>query len=535
MKYTNHFNTKNNPQTQPIPGKSMVANNAGGFSFSVDEFKRLERFLILGSEGGSYYASEQALTQESAQSVIEAIKKDGPRVVSTIVDISTNGRAYRNDPAIFALALACTFGNAATKKLAYAAIIKVCRIGTHIFNFCEAVQAMRGWSAGLRKGVAAFYTIKNESALALQLVKYRQRNGWTHRDVLRLAHPSTTGMKNNMFRWAVGKDVVENHVMIEAFLKVQDPSVNVKDKLKLVQTHNLPWETLPTDMLGNVNVWQTLLPSMGVTAALRNLGKMTSLGMFASNLNDDTKLLTSKFGKDEILNSRIHPMQILLGLKTYGQGHGTKGNLLWTPNQKIVDTLDDAFYLAFKNVEPSGKNTMLALDVSGSMAAPLMNSPLQCREAAAAMSLVTANIETNYEVVAFAAGGQGYGGRWGGTDSKLVPVNVSPKMRINDVVAEAAKIPMGGTDCALPMLHALANNIPVETFVIYTDNETWAGKTHPVQALQQYRQKMGIPAKLVVVAMDGNNFTIADPNDSGMLDVVGFDSNTPSVIAEFSK
>jgi 60 kDa SS-A/Ro ribonucleoprotein len=31
-----------------------------------------------------------------------------------------------------------------------------------------------------------------------------------------------------------------------------------------------------------------------------------------------------------------------------------------------------------------------------------------------------------------------------------------------------------------------------------------------------------------------NGFTIADPSDAGMLDVVGFDTATPSIIADFA-
>ena len=73
----------------------------------------------------------------------------------------------------------------------------------------------------------------------------------------------------------------------------------------------------------------------------------------------------------------------------------------------------------------------------------------------------------------------------------------------------------------------------MDAFVIYTDSETWAGETHPVQALRQYREKTGIAAKLVTVGMVSNGFSIADPNDAGMLDVVGFDTAAPAVIADF--
>ncbi len=38
-------------------------------------------------------------------------------------------------------------------------------------------------------------------------------------------------------------------------------------------------------------------------------------------------------------------------------------------------------------------------------------------------------------------------------------------------------------------------------------------------------------AKAVVVGMTSNGFTPADPNDHGMLDVVGFDTSVPAVIS----
>ncbi len=75
--------------------------------------------------------------------------------------------------------------------------------------------------------------------------------------------------------------------------------------------------------------------------------------------------------------------------------------------------------------------------------------------------------------------------------------------------------------------------VPVDAFITYTDSETWAGGIHPSQALTSYREKTGIPARSVVVGMVSNQFSIADPNDPGMLDVVGFDTAAPAVIADF--
>src|SRR3954464_5365304 len=96
----------------------------------------------------------------------------------------------------------------------------------------------------------------------------------------------------------------------------------------------------------------------------------------------------------------------------------------------------------------------------------------------------------------------------------------SPRQRVDGAVKPVADLPFGGTDCALPMLYAQAREREVDTFVIYTDSETWAGDGHPVQALNDYRQASGIDAQLVVAGMVSNGFSIADPTDPEMLDVV---------------
>jgi 60 kDa SS-A/Ro ribonucleoprotein len=165
-----------------------VPNSAGGYAWPVDDWTRLDRFLVLGSEQGTYYIQERALTQENAKAVIRCIDADGPRTVARIVEISQAGRAPKNDPAIFALALCATLGNDATKGAAFAALPQVCRTGTHLFHFTAYVDGMRGWGRGLRQAVAAWYA-QPAARLAYQAVKYQQRDGWSHRDLLRLAHP----------------------------------------------------------------------------------------------------------------------------------------------------------------------------------------------------------------------------------------------------------------------------------------------------------------------------------------------------------
>jgi 60 kDa SS-A/Ro ribonucleoprotein len=85
------------------------------------------------------------------------------------------------------------------------------------------------------------------------------------------------------------------------------------------------------------------------------------------------------------------------------------------------------------------------------------------------------------------------------------------------------------------MVYAADRKLEVDVFLVITDNETYAGSVHPYQALANYRQKMGRPAKLIVMGMTATNFSIADPSDAGMLDVIGMDSTAPQVMADFAR
>jgi len=544
MRYAEHVSTKVTPQSEAVPGKDMVPNSAGGFTFTVDDWVRLDRFLVLGSEAGSYYATERALTQENAGVVVRCAKLDGVEAVRRIVAVSESGRAPKNDPAIFALALTAANGDALTKKAAYAALSAVCRTGTHLFQFAAASDTLRGWGRGLRQAVAEWYATKSHRDLAYQLTKYQQRDGWAHRDLLRLAHPKTTDtVRNDLYGWAVGKkpgDFAEANADLAPLyaFEAAKKATTEDEVVRLIRDYRLVRECVPTEHLASAKVWEALLVDMPLTAMLRNLATMTRVGLIAPGADAIKTVVAALTDADRLAKARVHPLALLVALKTYEQGRSIRGNGIWTPVREIVDALDAAFYLAFKAIEPTGKRWMLALDVSGSMGCDIAGlSGVTARVGSAAMALVTAAVEKDFQFVAFTADGWGKRtSQWGASyPSALTPLTISPRQRLDDVVNKVSQLTMGGTDCALPMVYAAEEKIPVDTFVIYTDNETWAGNIHPFQALKQYRQTMGIPAKLVVVGMVANEFTIADPSDAGMLDVVGFDTSAPGVIVDFAR
>lgn len=538
------------PHSQPILGreKEMTRNNAGGFAFKADSFSCMERFLILGSEGGTYYVGESDLTKQNVDNIRACIGHDGPRAIQMIVDISTAGRAPKNDPAIYALALAASYGgDVKVRQGALDVLPKVARIGTHLFQFCAFIDTMRGWGPALRKAVGAWYLDKPADKLGYQIVKYQQRNGWSHSDVLRLAHPKADLKIEhaNLFRY-VRKGIeagVPDSRIIEAFefAKTADEARCIG----LIRENGLTREMIPTEHHKSPAVWEALLEKMPLTAMIRTLGRMGSVGLLAP-LSDASKLVVSRLGDREALRgARVHPIQVLSAMLTYGAGHGVKGSLTWTTVPQVMDALNEAFYVAFDLVEPTGKNFYLGLDVSGSMSSGLISGVpgLTPRMGTAAMAMLVARTEPNFYAAGFSDGSRVRNAprgqtQWAGLHGNrfvpaMEPVPISKSQRLDAVMKQMEQIPMGGTDCALPMLDALHNNLKIDCFIVYTDNETWAGTIHPKQALDQYRQKTGIDAKLIVCGMTATGFSIADPSDRGMLDIVGFDTSVPTLINGF--
>lgn len=526
-------------QTVPMTGEKQVKNNAGGYVYEVDQFDALTRFLILGTEGGTYYVKEADLTKTNLTTLESCLKADWKRTIDLIVNVSVEGRAAKNDAAIFALAVASASDNDEARAYALAQVSKVCRIPTHLFHYVDFVSGFRGFGRALRRTLGEWYTNLPANKLAYEVVKYQSRDGWSNADVLRLSHPvAETPEQEAIFRWVLGQSnearkvlrgtVVSKYDAVNAelpgILTAFDALKSEKDAKKVIKTieqYKLTREMIPTEFLTNVKVWEALLPNMPLNATVRNLGNMSKVGLL-SPLSDASKTICARLRDQKyIKDSRLHPMAILVALKIYESGRGMKGDGSWSVVPAVVDALNDAFYLSFGNVEPTGKRLLFGVDVSGSMSwgGGVAGSPVTCAEAAAAMAMVAARTEQDYYIFGFA--------------DTFRDLKITAKDTLQSALGKTNALNFGGTDCALPMTWAKKNNVKADAFIVLTDSETWGGGSHPKEALKAYRAWSGIPAKQVVVGMTATDFTIADPSDPRTLDVVGFDTATPSLISEF--
>ena len=541
----------------------QVRNSEGGCAYEVDDATLLNRFLVLGSEGSTYHANAKRLESASCGAIARLIGAGrGEEVVESILAVSEGGRAAKQTATLTALALCCHASgvDAATRKLAFQAMRRVCRTGTMLFELiglCEQVargevglglaaeaaggkvKRGSGWGRAHRRAVSEWYTCQKPSDLAYQLTKYPGRavggQRWTHKDVLRLAHPKAPSAETGLlYRYvAKGFDAVSGSLFQGGDLLAYLTAVERAKKLTaeqaeecagLVRAYALVREHVPPALLSSPLVWAALLERMPLMAMVRNLAKLTAIGLVAEGSAAAALVVEKLLDEDALRRARVHPFSLLLAYKVYGRGHGEKGSLSWTPCASVVEALQEAFTLRFKSMEPTGKRFLLAMDVSGSMCCPCMGSALvSCREASAAMATVLVNTEAEVECMAF--------------QDRFVPLPIHRGHSLDDVLDRTSGLSFGSTDCALPMLWATEQRKLFDVIVVFTDSETWAGRVQPLEALRRYRATPGLvpDAKLIVVGMAQNEFSIADPSDAGMLDVVGFDAAAPDIMASFAK
>jgi 60 kDa SS-A/Ro ribonucleoprotein len=544
------INTTATSQTKPMPGRAQVRNAAGGYVFDKDDWTKVEDFLILGTTGGTYYVTADTLTETNVEVLHSALAVDGPRLVSLITDISTARppRAPRPRPALFALALAAAQGDAATCQAVKVAFPKVVRTTDHLAmffgywkNLGGKANARGGTSPvigrAMRTTLSSFFTADDLHSVAFRAVKARQRSTPTGeslalRDVVRLAHPAgPTDAHRALIGWLAGRvsDAEARALVpeVDDFLTAQAVT-SPAEAIRVVLDRRVPWEFLPSAVLGDAAVWNELTATIGMTALLRNLARMTRIGTLAPFAAATDRVVARLTDAEAIARARIHPMDVYLALKTYASGQSRpdrhKPVTAWQPVGSIVDALEQAYENSFRTVGPSGRRLLLGVDSSGSMSSRhaqvvVGGSPLGTPyEVACTIAVMLARIELGNVAVI-------------DVDTAVHSSNVTARASLHEIAQWRPS--GGGTDLSLPFTWALQQRLTVDGIVVLTDSETWAGRQHPVQALEAYRRSVNPAAQVVVISMTAAGYSIADSRDDGVLNVAGLDASLPTLITGF--
>ncbi|MFC4112203.1 TROVE domain-containing protein [Nonomuraea zeae] len=538
----------NTPQSARLPGRpEQVRNDGGGFVFAKDLWTRLEDFLILGTCGGTYYVHEWQLTERNTGVLFDAIAEDGPRVVELLTAVSTARppRAPKPRPALFALAAAYAMGDPATRQAAKLALPKVARTTDHLAQFFGYFKNLGGkptrggaspvTGRSVRTALGSWLLEGSPDDVAFKACKAAQRRtpqgeAFSLRDVLRIAHPvADSEQRKVLFGWIAGnvpdERAREALPAVDRFLTAKAVT-GVAEAVRVVRERNVPWEFLPDELLSEPAVWEVLVDTVGMTALLRNLARMTRIGALKPGGDATRRAVARLTSGDALARARIHPMDVFLALRVYGSGraqpHPRAELQRWQPVPAVRDALEEAYERSFANVEPTGKRLLVAVDSSGSMGysgISLGGSPLgTVYELACAMAVMLARIERGGVHVI-------------DVDTAVHASKVTPRTNLREIAAWQPS--GGGTDLSLPFTWALRERMEVDGVVVLTDNETWAGRSHPAQALARYRQALNPRAGVVVAAMTAAGYSIGDPKDERVLNVAGLDASLPMIVNGF--
>jgi 60 kDa SS-A/Ro ribonucleoprotein len=524
MTYQFFLNSTATPQTQPIPGREMVRGASGGYMFAAEIWQRLRRCLLMGTAQSSYYAGKHELTQDFIEVLQEAIATDPARVAEEIV-YASDGRALNNSAPILALVL-LSMGQTQAAKQAFTEIFpQVVRTGSHFYEWLSYTKSMRGFGKVVRDAGQAWLSGPNVKALAYQLLKYQQRQGFCHRDALRLFHVKPVSADHDaLFKWVLNgwQDLPEplapEHPLsqiwwYEWLKRHPDQSHEAIRQGRL--THEMAAPVGKMDQ----SAWQLLFKEMPIGAMLRNLGSLTQLGVLRLDATENLERLSAILNsKEHLRRGRIHPIDILKALKTYRSG-GQVGRSAktWRPIPRIVDILESALEHSFEALPPTGKVFMHAVDVSGSMSSYTVTSVgLTCCEVATTMALASAKAERHYMIRGFS--------------TKFSDLQITAKDSFHTAIEKVRRQNFGATDASVAYDWMIQNRVKADVICFWTDCESWAGRRHPSQALAEYRKQVNANAKAVYVTLVPNRISLADPRDPNSWDLAGFDPAAPRLL-----
>lgn len=143
----------------------------------------LDRFLRFGTEGTVCPAIEPAYTPDQAGRSAREIRAQGREAIARI---RLGGRPLAR---AYALALAASLGDTPTRQAALDALPHVATTSRQLFAFCEGCRGLRGWGRAMRRGIASWYTSRPADEVEALISELPEVGGWSHRDLLRLAHP----------------------------------------------------------------------------------------------------------------------------------------------------------------------------------------------------------------------------------------------------------------------------------------------------------------------------------------------------------
>jgi hypothetical protein len=244
--------------------------------------------------------------------------------------------------------------------------------------------------------------------------------GFRFADVLNLTHPDADGTQPDLFEYILDDryghaDAVPALLNTIAYYKglMATPVENRRalldsekgrERLKLA---GMTWESLAGWLQGpmDAKAWETIIPSMGYMALLRNLRNFDQAGVSDEVAGQVAGKLASA---EQVAKSRQLPMRFLSAYRA-------------APSLRWAWALEQAITHSMANVPPLGGRTLILVDTSSSMDAPFSKDGSLMRwDAAAIFGIALGSRCEHADVVSFSSA-QRYYSDPAGSNTKVFP------------------------------------------------------------------------------------------------------------------
>ncbi len=512
-----------------------------------DRWYRLDRFLSWNAENGTcrtdipeyffwhhlstfypwnrrqegYFPSSEKYFIDILKTNFDCHQENGLRFVRRIDAINAASSVLDRSPLIRSLAWSFKSDNKEVRAEALNILPRVVRSYDDLRLFIEETS-VQGWGRALRRAISDWFNAYDADTLLRESILKPRHAEWTLRELLHHTHPTVTDPRMRaLFHWTTHRNLAEaiatarkTFPLIEGYYQIRG-ATDPLEVAAIIHAYELPYEMIPSTWLDKPEVWEALLEAMPLSTILSHLGRMTALGVLASEAPALRILVQTLDKREAIHDAGLSAFQILLALKIYTK----PGRKKWHPIPVLVRALNNAVDLALPLTEPCNKRLLIAVDTSW-YKPRTPHTQINATEANALLALSFMRTEKDVDLVSFG---------WGGT-----PISLAPHDTLDQAIEIFAPKKDRFTTLQQPIDDAIKRGKPYDAILILTARKQSPEEVSPfTQALKRYRRSINQQTKVVVVAADSRSTSIVPKNDPLILGCSGFDAFTPSIIGDF--
>jgi len=490
------------PFCRQAPAATAV-NEAGGLAYSRDPRAALALYASTGCLNGTYYADdEQQLTQVLAL----CAEVDAGFVARVAIHARQHGH-MKDMPALLLATLASRDGSAFAQ--AFGRVVDNGRMLRNVVQILRSGRTGRRSLGSLPKRLVRQWL---DRASVHQIVQAAIGQQPSLADVIRMVHPKPADAEREaLYAWVLGRPYREEALpsLLKHYEAFKRASEGALPDLPFAYFTSLPLQQSHWQALARQVSWQTL--RMNLNTFARN-GVFKDAGLVAE--------VAARLCDPALIGrARVFPYQLL----------AARDAAAASP-EAIGQALDQALEIATRQVPVLQGRVVVAVDVSGSMAAPVTGvrkgatSKVRCVDAAALLAACVRRGNPKARVLPF--------------DTAVRKVELTADAAVLVQARQLAALCGGGTTISAPLAALNRERAQVDLLVLVSDNQSWCetrqhGPTETMRQWQLLKQRCPAARLVCIDLQPARTSQLVERDD--VLHIGGFSDAVFQLLADYAE